>query len=213
VSLAHHGVLFLDEFAEFRRDALEALRQPLEEGRSIITRTRFSVTFPARFALVAAMNPCPCGHAGDPARPCRCDPHRVELYRRRISGPLLDRIDLQIEVPRVKVEDLTGRNPGEGTAAVARRVARARARQERRQGIPNGHLGVKETERWCRPLPDGQRLLEHALEQFGLSARAYHRVLRVARTLADLEGAATVRAAHVAEAVQYRVWDRGPARD
>jgi len=213
VSLAHHGVLFLDEFAEFRRDALEGLRQPLEEGRSVITRARFSVTFPARFALVAAMNPCPCGHAGDPTRPCRCGPHQVELYRRRISGPLLDRIDIQIEVPRVRVEDLTGREPGEATAPVARRVARARNRQLERQGTSNGLLGLKETERWCRPLPEGQRLLERALEQFGLSARAYHRVLRVARTLADLDGAATIRAGHVAEAVQYRAWDRGAGRD
>ncbi len=208
VSLAHHGVLFLDEFAEFRRDALEALRQPLEEGRAVISRARYTVTFPARFTLLAATNPCPCGHHGDPLRVCRCTPFQVEQYRRRISGPLLDRMDLQIEVPRVKVKDLSRGERGEASERVAARVRSARARQEHRQGRLNGHLGLKATERRCAPEPDARRLLEHALERFGLSARAFHRVLRVARTIADLEGAAPVRSDHVAEAIQYRALDR-----
>ena len=208
VSLAHHGTLFLDEFAEFRRDALEALRQPLEEGRAVITRARYSVTFPARFTLIAAMNPCPCGHAGDPLRVCNCSLHQVEQYRRRISGPLLDRVDLQIEVPRVRVEDLARGRRGESSAAVAARVARARGLQWTRQGRLNGHLDLKGTERRCKPEPNAGRLLEQAMERFGLSARAYHRVLRVARTLADLEGAARIQARHVAEGVQYRALDR-----
>jgi len=213
VSLAHHGVLFLDEFAEFHRDALEALRQPLEEGCSVITRSRYSVTFPARFLLVAAMNPCSCGNHGDSMRICRCTPYQIEQYKRRVSGPLLDRIDLQIEVPRVRVEDLARGSGGESTAVVAARVLRARTRQLERHGKPNGHLGLKETERWCRPEPEAGRLLEHALERFGLSARAYHRLLRVARTIADLEGAAEIRAPHMAEAVQYRALERGLVRD
>lgn len=208
VSLAHHGVLFLDEFAEYHRDALEALRQPLEEGRAVITRARYTVTFPARFTLVAAMNPCPCGHFGDPLRVCRCTPHQVEQYRRRVSGPLLDRMDLQIEVPRVRVEDISQGRAGEPSREVAKRVKRARERQVKRQGVLNGHLGLKPTERWCAAEPEAQRLLEHALERFGLSARAYHRVLRVARTAADLEGAPTIETSHVAEAVQYRALDR-----
>ncbi len=212
VSLAHHGVLFLDEFAEFRRDALEALRQPLEEGRAVISRARYTVTFPARFTLIAALNPCPCGHHGDPLRVCRCTPFQVEQYRRRISGPLLDRMDLQIEVPRVKVEDLSSGEAGETSAAVARRVARARAVQTKRQGRLNAHLGLRETEGRCRVEPEALRLLEHALERFGLSARAYHRVLRVARTVADLAGAETVTQGAVAEAVQYRALDRSAGR-
>jgi len=146
-------------------------------------------------------------------RLCRCTPHQIEQYKRRVSGPLLDRIDLQIEVPRVRVEDLARGSGGESTARVAERVLRARTRQLERHGKPNGHLGLKETERWCRPEPEAGRLLEHALERFGLSARAYHRLLRVARTIADLEGAAEIRAPHMAEAVQYRALERGLVRD
>ena len=212
VSLAHNGVLFLDEFAEFHRDALEALRQPLEEGRAVISRARYTVTFPARFTLIAAANPCPCGHHGDALRVCRCTAHQVEQYRRRISGPLLDRMDLQIEVPRVRVEDLSGGTRGEASSVVAARVARAREVQLERQGRLNGHLGLKATERWCRPEPDAQRMLEHALERFGLSARAYHRVLRVARTTADLGRSPAITTAHIAEAVQYRALDRSAVR-
>lgn len=208
VSLAHHGVLFLDEFGEFRRDALEALRQPLEERRSVISRARYTVTFPAHFMLVAAMNPCPCGNHGDPGRPCACSAHMVERYRRRVSGPLLDRIDLQLAVPRVPVEDLAHGSRGDSSPTVAGRVKEARSRQMARQEKTNGKLGIKETERWCCLVPEAGRFLEHALERFGLSARAYHRLMRVARTIADLEGSSDIRAGHMAEAVQYRALDR-----
>lgn len=160
-----------------------------------------------------ATQECPCGQAGDSLRVCSCTPHLVEQYRRRISGPLLDRIDLQIEVPRVAVEDLARGASGEPSARVAARVRAARQRQRQRQGTLNGHLGLKATEARCRPEPDGQRLLEMALERFGLSARAYHRVLRVARSVADLERSTTVRTPHVAEAVQYRALDRKVVRD
>jgi len=201
-------VLFLDEFAEFRRDALEALRQPLEEGRVVITRARYTVSFPARFTLLAAMNPCACGYHGDPIRVCRCTPHQIEQYRRRVSGPLLDRMDLQIEVPRVAVEDLSRGKPGEKSAVVARRVAVARLRQEERQGTLNAHLGLESTERQCRIEPEARGLLEHAIERFGFSARAYHRILRVTRTIADLAGEKTIQASQIAEAIQYRAFDR-----
>jgi len=208
VSLAHHGVLFLDELPEFRRDALEGLRQPLEEGHVVVSRARYTVTFPARFTFLAAMNPCPCGHAGDPLRVCRCSPSQVARYRRRVSGPVLDRIDLQIEVPRVRTEDLARGRRGETSAAVAARVAAARRGQRERQGRLNGHLGLKETERRCTPGEAARGLLEQAMDRFGLSARAYHRVLRVARTICDLEGRDRIGSAQIAEAVQYRALDR-----
>ncbi len=211
-SLAHHGVLFLDELPEFRRDALEALRQPLEDGEVSICRARSRLRFPARFALVAAMNPCPCGHLGDPRTECRCNAHAVERYRARISGPLLDRIDLHVEVGPLPLADLKA-PAGESTGAVAGRVAAARARQRERftqaGGPPvNARMGPAAMREHCALDGTGQRLLDQAYERLGLSARALDRVLKVARTLADLEGSDCLRPAHVAEAIQYRALDR-----
>jgi magnesium chelatase family protein len=214
VSLAHCGVLFLDELPEFRRDALEALRQPLEEGRVTVSRARARHTFPARFSLVAAMNPCPCGHLGDPRHDCRCTPPLVDRYRGRVSGPLLDRIDLHVEVPAVGLADLrSGR--GEDTASVAERVATARRLQgERFAGslpspLPvNSAMGPGELDRWATPERAGRELLDTAFDRLGLSVRAVHRILKVARTIADLHGSDAVRALHVAEAIQYRSLDR-----
>lgn len=212
VSLAHGGVLFLDELAEFHRDALEALRQPLEEGEVTVVRTRARLTFPARFVLVAAMNPCPCGHLGDPRHECRCPAPLVERYRSRISGPLLDRIDLHVEVPAVPLRDLAAPG-GEASAAVAERIGAARARQLARatanRGCPwNAALGAREVRQACRLEATAQRLLDRAFEQLGLSARALMRVLKVARSIADLAGSEEIGAAHVAEAIQYRALDR-----
>jgi magnesium chelatase family protein len=215
VSLAHCGVLFLDELPEFRRDSLEALRQPMEEGFVAVARTRARLRFPARFSLVAAMNPCPCGHLGDPRHECRCTTLGVERYRARISGPLLDRIDLHVEVPAVGLAELRSA-PGEPTAAVAARVAAARERQVERIGrlgrgvaTPvNAALGPEEIRRHATPDAAGQRLLDTAFERLGLSARALDRILKVARTIADLAGSEEVRAPHVAEAIQYRSLDR-----
>lgn len=212
VSLAHNGVLFLDELTEFRRDALEGLRQPLEERAVTVSRARSSLTFPAGFQLVAAANPCPCGHLGDNRRDCLCTPHAVHRYRSRLSGPLVDRIDLQVQVPAVPWQELSAQRRGETSAAVAARVARARSMQaERQRGsgpCRNADLGPEQLASYARPDPDGCRLLDHAVRTLGLSARAYHRVLRVARTIADLASEEQVRAAHVAEAVAYRVLDR-----
>lgn len=203
-SLAHRGVLFLDELPEFRRSALEVLRQPLEEGAISIARSRQSLRLPARFMLVAAMNPCPCGYLGHPLDRCRCEPGHVERYRGRVSGPLLDRIDLRLEVPSVGVEALGGLGgDGETSAEVRARVAEAHRRQ-RLRGCPNGELGPRAVSRWCLPDAAGASLLALAVERLGLSARGYHRVLRVARTLADLGGDERVRLHHVAEAVRYR---------
>ncbi len=208
VSLAHHGVLFLDEFPEFERKVLEVLREPLESGHITISRAARQAEFPARFQLVAAMNPCPCGYLGHPGGKCHCTPDQVARYRGRISGPLLDRIDLQIEVPALPESDLTGQADGESSAAIRARVEAAYQRQQRRQGKPNAELATGEIERFCQPDPEGALLLKQAIGRLGLSARAYHRILKVARTIADLSVDESVHGNHVAEAIQYRRFER-----
>jgi magnesium chelatase family protein len=212
VSLAHNGVLFLDEITEFRRDVLEVLRQPMESGMIVIGRASGSLTFPARFQLTAAANPCPCGHLGDPRRECRCTPLEVRRYRARLSGPLLDRIDLQLEVPAVPYRDLARAETGETSRTVRGRVVAARDRQTRRLAgsgrHTNAELSPAEVRRWCAPDGEGERLLELAMSKLALSARAVHRALRVARTIADLDGADQLAARHVAEAIAYRTLDR-----
>jgi magnesium chelatase family protein len=207
ISLAHHGVLFLDELPEFDRHVLEVLREPLESGRIVISRAARQAEFPARFQLVAAMNPCPCGHAGDVSGRCRCTPDAIARYRARLSGPLLDRIDLKLEVPRVAHAELRAAQPGEPSAAVAARVAAARTRQLARSGRPNAWLGNRAIERECKLEAREQALLDRAVERLGLSARAYHRVLRVARTIADLADSTRIGAEHLAESIQYRRFD------
>jgi magnesium chelatase family protein len=204
ISLAHHGVLFLDELPEFERSVLEVLREPLESGRIHISRAARQAEFPAKFQLIAAMNPCPCGYLGHPNGKCRCTPDQVARYRGRISGPLLDRIDLQIEVPAVPVDELAGRAEGESSATVRERVAAARERQITRQGKPNAQLGPKEIETRVDADADAESLLRQAISRLNLSARAYHRVMKVARSIADLAGSAQVTKAQVAEAIQYR---------
>ncbi len=208
ISLAHNGVLFLDELPEFPRAVLEALREPLESGRVTISRAARQADFPARFQLVAAMNPCPCGYLGHPANKCRCTPDQVSRYRGRISGPLLDRIDIQIEVPALPQEDLLGAAIGEPSTAIRHRVAAARERAVARQGKANADLSPKEIDRHCLPEADAEDLLRQAMARLNLSARAYHRILKVARTIADLAGAERVGKGHVAEAVHYRRFDR-----
>ena len=210
ISLAHHGVLFLDELPEFDRRVLEALREPLESGRIQISRAARQAEFPARFQLVAAMNPCPCGYAGDPSGRCRCAAEAQQRYVARLSGPFLDRVDLHVEVPRLPREALRSA-PGESSATVRARVARARALQVARSGAPNAWLAQADVERLCRLAPADQALLDRAVERLGLSARAYHRILRVARTIADLDGADAIAHAHLTEALGYRRMDRRPA--
>jgi magnesium chelatase family protein len=208
ISLAHHGVLFLDELPEFRRHVLEAMRQPLEDGEVAIARAGRSVTYPSQVMLVAAMNPCPCGHLGDRRRRCRCTSHELVQYRRRISGPLLDRIDLHVDVPPVAPGLLGAASTGQPTSAEVRaRVARARELQVAR-GAWNARLRGGALRRHCAPDDGARRLLQAAVEKLGLSARAHDKVLRVGRTIADLAGAEQIAAAHVAEAVQYRALDR-----
>ena len=210
ISLAHHGVLFLDELPEFDRRVLEVLREPLESGAVTISRAARQAEFPARFQLVAAMNPCACGFLGDPSGRCRCSPDKVSQYRARISGPLLDRIDMHIDVPAVPREVLLDQKArvGESSSEVRPRVECARERQRHRNGGTNSALNNKQIEETCRLDEEGRRLLEQAIDRLGLSARAYHRVLKVARTIADLAGEENIRSSHLAEAVQYRCLDR-----
>ena len=204
ISLAHHGVLFLDELPEFDRKVLEVLREPLEAGRILISRAARQAEFPARFQLVAAMNPCPCGYHGHPSGRCRCSPEQVTRYRGKLSGPLLDRIDLMLEVPTVAPEQLAALPDGEPSGTIRERVAQARQRQMRRQGKPNAQLSTSEIDAHCPVDEAGRGLLAQATQRLNLSARAYHRVLRVARTLADLAGRDTLSTADLAEAIQYR---------
>jgi magnesium chelatase family protein len=204
ISLSHHGVLFLDELPEFDRRVLEALREPLETGRISVARAASRAEFPARFQFVAAMNPCPCGYLGHPARACRCTPDQVARYRGKLSGPLLDRIDLSMEIPAPSIDELQNTPTGERSAVVRERVIAAHTRQHERQGKANAHLEAGEIDTHC-PLDERARgLLRQAIERLGLSARAYHRTLRVARSIADLAEAEVISANHVAEAVQYR---------
>ena len=210
ISLAHNGVLFLDELPEFSRVVLEALREPLESGSVTISRASRQASFPARFQLVAAMNPCPCGTLGDPAGTCRCSFEQVSRYRARISGPLLDRVDLHVEVPRVQNPDDS--EPAESSAIVRERVARAREAQIIRAAKPNQRLAVSEIREHCALSPGGRRLLTRAMEKLHFSARARDRVLRVARTIADLACSDRIDDEHVAEAISFRTLDRGAQR-
>lgn len=213
VSLSHNGVLFLDELPEFKRSVLEVMRQPLEDGQVTIARAAASVTYPCRFMLVAAMNPCPCGYQTDPKRECRCTPTQIARYRNRISGPLLDRIDIHIEVPAMSYEQLSGLDKGESSSTIRKRVVAARKHQQRRYtNHPTVHCNAgmpsKLLQQTCRLEEEAAMMLQAAMADLNFSARAYDRILKVARTIADLENTKTIRSAHVAEAVQYRTLDR-----
>ena len=212
VSLSHHGVLFLDELPEFRKNVLEVMRQPLEEERVTISRAATSLTYPARFMLVAAMNPCPCGYYSDPNNECSCTVPQIQRYRSKISGPLMDRIDIHIEVPAVKYRDLASRDAGEPSSEIKRRVDTARKIQlERFKGMKiysNAQMTNRHIKKYCQIDEASQKLLEMAIDRFGLSARAYTRILKVARTIADLEGREHIQAVHLSEAIQYRTLDR-----
>lgn len=212
VSLSHNGVLFLDELPEFRRSTLEVMRQPLEDGKVTISRAAGSMTFPAEFILVAAMNPCPCGYHGDLKRECRCSPRQVQQYRQRISGPLLDRIDIHVEVPAVEYKDISSKEAGEPSDTIRSRVEEARAIQQRRfknGGTScNARMSSKLIRTHCGLDDSGQELIKMAMTELHMSARAHDRILKVARTIADLAGSETITADHVGEAIQYRTLDR-----
>jgi magnesium chelatase family protein len=211
ISLAHRGVLFLDEFAEFPRAVLESLRQPLEEGIVSVSRAKGSLLFPARFMLIAAMNPCPCGFSGDSERLCACSPFQAERYRQKVSGPLLDRIDLHIEVPRQKIEKLQEDQSGENSISVQKRVESAREIQKRRfqdEAIfMNAEMSSEQVRQFCALTDEGKEMLRLAVERLKLSARGYMRILKVARTIADLEGSESIQVVHLGEALQYRFND------
>jgi magnesium chelatase family protein len=213
VSLAHNGVLFLDELPEFKRSALEVMRQPLEDGRVTVSRAAGSVTFPSEFMLVAAMNPCPCGYFGDLKRECRCGPVQVQRYRQRISGPLLDRIDLHIEVPAVEYRDVASERAEESSAVIRNRIVRARECQQERfrseaKVSCNARMATRQLKEHCQLSQDSQELIRVAMSELNLSARAYDRILKVSRTIADLDAKARIAPEHVSEAIQYRTFDR-----
>ncbi len=213
VSLAHHGILFLDELPEFRRSTLEVLRQPLEDGYVTVSRAAGKFTFPSRFSMVCAMNPCPCGYLGDPARECRCSPNQIEKYRQRISGPLLDRIDLHVDVPAVNYSELRSDTGGESSAVIRERVEQARSIQlQRFVSSPDVNTNADMTSRLvtqhCYIGKKSERILEQAMDTLNFSARAHDRILKVSRTLADLEGSMDVKEHHIMEAIQYRTLDR-----
>jgi magnesium chelatase family protein len=215
VSLAHNGVLFLDELPEFPRNVLEVMRQPLEDGTVCIARAAMSLTFPARFMLAAAMNPCPCGFFNDRSRECRCTPPMIQRYMQKISGPLMDRIDIHIDVPAVNYKEMRSSSEPEGSAQIRDRVMRARDTQLRRFTSParakiysNAQMTPRHIRTFCELSPDCERLLERAMTQQGLTARAHDRILKVARTIADLEGEQGIQPKHIAEAIQYRTLDR-----
>jgi len=213
VSIAHNGVLFLDELPEFKRSTLEVLRQPIEDGRVTISRAAGTMTFPAEFMLIAAMNPCPCGYFGDPQRECRCTPAQIERYRNRISGPLLDRIDIHVEAPAVAFKELSGTGHGEPSASIRSRVEQARAVQGNRfagskKTASNARMSHSQIKKFCTLDAASTELLRHAMEDLHLSARAYDRILKVARTIADLAGSPSIASNHIGEAIQYRTLDR-----
>jgi magnesium chelatase family protein len=213
VSLAHNGILFLDELPEFRRSTLEVMRQPLEDGKVTISRAAGTLTFPSDFMLVAAMNPCACGYFGDPKRDCRCSPNEVQKYRKRISGPLLDRIDLHLEVPAIDYKELSGKAEGEPSEAIRARVQAAREIQQERYAltrgtVTNSTMPPKLRAQHCQLDSEGSGLLEQAMGELDLSARAHDRILKVSRTLADLEGTENISPNHLLEAIQYRTLDR-----
>jgi magnesium chelatase family protein len=212
VSLAHNGVLFLDELPEFKRNVLEVMRQPLEDGSITVSRAMGSINYPASFMLVAAMNPCPCGFFTDPQKECTCTPLQIQRYRSKVSGPLLDRIDIQVEVPTLRYQELASKDAGEPSVQIRQRVNAARAIQlkrfDKRPIHANAQMGARDLKRHCAVNEDAEKLLEHAINKLGLSARAYSRVLKVSRTIADLEASEEIQSSHIAEAIQYRSLDR-----